>query len=663
MGAALATAALAGLLLGPAPGVGKGQIPRPGQPPEADEGEAPSKGEGEGAAEGEAPEELGPVHCRRSAEHLAAGRLEAAEAVARACLATEPEEREERTQLFVLARALASSERHEEALEVVDVALTRRPRDAEFTLHRVRLLAWMGRLDEAEAALEAVPAGALDSAEGMALAGDVAYWRGEHEEAAARYARSLERRPDDARILTNRAVCMRSLGRDREALLLAAAALEVDPEHEAARRLLRILSLRGDLCPEAREAREAKVFDKAERVARACVRDEADWPAHWVELGRVLSGKGEHDLAVGWLERAVAAAPEDSELRVELARVAAWGGQHQRASDELEALPPEIWERMDVLRLAADVAFWAGHYPWAVERYTLVLDQEPRDAGAVRNRAIARMKSGDRPGALADWDFLCTLTPDDPRACQELSLAEDTAPRYRFILNPTWTYIDVLDDWYDVNASLSAAVTPELDLGVTFTYLHRHLAFPPRSGSDVGFGAFGIWKASELWSWNVGVKAAPKAGFTAGFQAWIEPRYQVNDELQLQLKYWYLLFGGGGAHVINPSLVWTPDPWKLTVRYYFTASPTPLGHSAWFSLGREILAPFSAFVGAGVGNRTDYIAANDLDVDFHWLLMAGVDVAVTDRHKLGLHYTFREERESARILQRHELGLVWHARF
>jgi len=150
-----------------------------------------------------------------------AASLSEAEAAARRCLQAESEDV---ATWLELSRALGLQQQTGPALEWVERGLLRYPDDVDLALWQVRLLAWSGRLHEAQAGLVAVTTRVpevMRDRETAMLAADIRYWSHDWTGADARFASYLESWPDDGDARTKLAIVRDALAQESSILELA----------------------------------------------------------------------------------------------------------------------------------------------------------------------------------------------------------------------------------------------------------------------------------------------------------------------------------------------------------------------------------------------------------------------------------------------------------
>ncbi len=234
--------------------------------------------------------------------------------------------------------------------------------------------------------------------------------------------------------------------------------------------------------------------------------------------------------------------------------------------------------------------------------------------------------------------------------------------RYRVSASPGWTYIDVLPAWFDLTARFDAAVNRRLTLGGGLRYYMRD--FGNGSLHDLTLQTHFAWRFADRWTLSGGLGATPVQSLAALFDVWIEPSHQAARDVSIALRYWMLRWKGVGAHVLVPSLRWTPSPFSLDARYYLSFTESgDVTHAGLLRLGLELVANLSAQVGVGAGDRTDYLDIASRDTEWHWLVLGELQWRVHPDHRLAASYTFIDEREVKQRFQRHRFALSWVADF
>jgi YaiO family outer membrane protein len=121
-----------------------------------------------------------------------------------------------RDELLGDAADLGRQGRYAEGLDMVREMVAADPRDVEARMLEARLLAWAGRNGEAETAIAAILAAQPGNSDALALAGAIAWYRGDVAAARARYEAAVAISPSDqeAQLGLARAVAALSAGQE-----------------------------------------------------------------------------------------------------------------------------------------------------------------------------------------------------------------------------------------------------------------------------------------------------------------------------------------------------------------------------------------------------------------------------------------------------------------
>lgn len=218
-------------------------------------------------------------------------------------------------------------------------------------------------------------------------------------------------RGDEPRFLVTRAEVHLKLEHAADSLSDLDRAIELSPQHAAARRLrYRVRRDVGDLVGAADDLVVARFFDPTERV----VTQSVPWMVQKLSYeGDVRAKAGKHDEARPYLDAAVALAPDDRDVRQRQAWNAAKIGPDafaRRVADD-----PADFER----RLLLDHALaHARRFGEVVTSWDEYLALRPTDARAYRERGGARWHAGQHDAGVADTQKACELGLAD--ACADL---------------------------------------------------------------------------------------------------------------------------------------------------------------------------------------------------------------------------------------------------
>ncbi|MEK7867649.1 MAG: protein kinase [Planctomycetota bacterium] len=322
------------------------------------------------------------------------------------------------------------------ALEDLDLAAARR---STFTVvyHRASALAGLGRLAEAEEALESGLAAFPGYAELHLLLGKVLLQR-DAPDAAASLEKAAELDPRRAEPWLALGEAYRRAGRTEDALGAYGNASEVDRASRP-RALVGMADVYAGMG--GRQDRVPVLLDEALRLAPSCaeariargnlrvdrgdldggvedyrVAVEADPRSYegWYNLGSLRELRKEKDLALEAFLRAAAAGAIDADAHIRAGRILATRKEWARLKDlvggGLERFPDET--ELTFLRGAARLGLSEASH--AEGDFSAVLDRRPDHALARYHRALARLAAGDASGAVDDLETFQRDFPDHP---------------------------------------------------------------------------------------------------------------------------------------------------------------------------------------------------------------------------------------------------------
>jgi tetratricopeptide (TPR) repeat protein len=177
------------------------------------------------------------------------------------------------------ARKYAQAHDWESALRIVDQVMARAPQDVDVHEWRARILAWSGRLAEAEKEyLEILKVSRKDPDNWMGLA-SVYLREGKIEEARRAIDSAVELDPKRADLHAVRARVFRAAGERNEAQLEFQKALNLDPTSSEAR--AGIISVRGEPKHELRFGQDNDLFNFTGANHDAWTSLASRWTPHW----------------------------------------------------------------------------------------------------------------------------------------------------------------------------------------------------------------------------------------------------------------------------------------------------------------------------------------------------------------------------------------------
>lgn len=398
-------------------------------------------------------------------------------------------------------------------------------------------------------------------------------------------------------------------------------------------------------CDEMSELRRANQFSEAVETARACLEARPEDVEAMLELARSLNALDEPEEARDWTEQALEAAPNHADAIVLQARLLARDGDFEAAHTKLEALGPEIRESAEVRRFEADLALWRGAYDEAIEGYTRYLEHDDVDGSAWRNLGHAQIQLGRTEAADRSYRRACEL--GEQVACRARDgLEARRVPRYFSGIELGHSVVDDRPDGHRLRAKLGVSPTDSTTVEAGYHVVSRGLVGGTRR-VDQGPTLAGRWNSGD------GLRAGTGAGWTVGadfsprWNAYLEGGWTFDAGLDAGVRLWRLQFADGGTTVATPSLTYYFGSWMLDGRYYLGVSDDwSVDHSVLGRVGHFFDDHTSVYLGAGLGNRPDYIELSPVHdvptVGHHTGLVGGAWQPTAD-HRVNLDLQFRRE--------------------
>lgn len=603
------------------------------------------------------------------------------------------------------AKELAYKQNYDEALAILDKAIAKSPKNREYRILRVRILAWKGDYKKAWAESKDLRDVIGKDWEVAKLVADIAFWMGDCQEAVDRYTFSLILKPSDRAATLNRGTCYMKLGLLDNALIDLEKACRWHGRFSKACNLYKQArekkGIKGpivwtkkeegakdsaeeegeedgwgdeddtpeDPCTAAEMYLAQQDYELAEDPLRECAELEKKNPAVLKALAKTLAALKEYDEALQWLDKAIYLDPTNNGYKLFRIRILAWKGDLEKADKELKVFGWESSEDKDLVRLACDISFWMGDYDEAVRRYTIYLIKWPGEPSVHLNRGRAYFQLGKKKRAKEDMRIACDAGLQ--AACSDIDAMKLSKLRYTAIAQLSYTNVEdaplfyrdwdtatssyvtkrgtTIDDGWSLLGAIDTRIWHTLHLGSSIRLEGRGVWDPGTNQSHLEYDLFLDVSASYEWENGWGLSGA--VGFSLVqkflpiFSIKLEPSYTFPFGLKLYFMVWRLQFEGGGATVLSPAL--TYGIWRLGFyfRYFLGfADDGSVGHTAMGKIMFTIFKWWGVYFGAGVGNKPEYITETQgIATDFFWSLMAGMRFNIGLRHTIMFDYIFRSE--------------------
>jgi tetratricopeptide (TPR) repeat protein len=227
--------------------------------------------------------------------------------------------------------------------------------------------------------------------------------KGDHDRAIADYDQVIRLKPDDGYAYFNRGIAYDSKGDYDRAIADYDQATRLKPDFvDAYNNRGYAYSDKGD-------------YDHAIADYDQAIRLKPDYEYAYNNRGFAHSLRGDYDRAIADYDQAIRLKPDDASAN----NGACWnrailGRDLDRALSECNEalrLRPGPGEA-STLDSRAFVYFRLGRYDEAIADATAALAKNPKLAGSLYVRGLARIASGDRPGGSADVDAANAIQPD-----------------------------------------------------------------------------------------------------------------------------------------------------------------------------------------------------------------------------------------------------------
>lgn len=391
--------------------------------------------------------------------------------------------------------------------------------------------------------------------------------------------------------------------------------------------------------------------DEAERLARACQAQAPLDGGRILVLSQVLAWREKHAEALGWVEHGRTLFPFDLDLATLRIRLLGWLGRYDEAETALAGLPPDAARGNEALRLRANLAWWKGDAGAAVAAWDRYLERAPDDVEARRARASALLQLGDEKGAREGFTGLCRAG-DDP-SCDRL-VGLDRKETQLFVQAGPVAADDGLDGWI-FRAGLDSQVLPRLRLSANFDLQERR--FGDEAARDAGLGAAAAFRAGERVLLEGGGGGWIDPAFSPRWNAWVQGGFFAGAGFRFHLKYWHLAYANAGVEVLSPAVAWAGQGVEVELRAFrgFEEDRSSLAGLARATV--SLNGPLALTVGAGAGDRADYLDLRQAEAEGHVLALAGAILRLDPSWQVRTDWIGRWERAGGDRYARHELLL------
>lgn len=293
-------------------------------------------------------------------------------------------------QLVQMANALADLKRFDEAITAYSLALQQMPKSGEIYANRALAYAWINHVDEASSDLKMAEHLLPDSAILHRVRAIIANRRSDERLELAELTKSLEFEPHNPFALTFRAHIYQGHGQYTEALQDADALIRVQPNEPYAYEM------------KARLLGEQRRWSEATAIAESLKLRFPVEPRALASAAQIFRDAGNFTQAMGTIDHAIQLNNNLYILwdqRAEVRRPDDYLGRQSDLETALRLAPGDL----GLITKLGLAAFDQGKWSDAKERFTQVINQEPKDFGLLAYRALAFLKLDAPDNAANDY--------------------------------------------------------------------------------------------------------------------------------------------------------------------------------------------------------------------------------------------------------------------
>ncbi|AKU91831.1 tetratricopeptide repeat protein [Vulgatibacter incomptus] len=405
----------------------------------------------------------------------------------------------------------------------------------------------------------------------------------------------------------------------------------------------------GQECRSARELWPAGA-SAAESRARSCLDESPGNPERLVALSQILAWQERHREALAWAEIARVYAPEDLDVQAWRLRLLGWLSRFDDADATLESLPAAP-EHRELALVRADLALWRTDWRGAEASYSSYLEQWPDDPGARRSLAIARLRMGDDARARPVLAGLCL--EDNRNAC--LTVRDQGRSGTVLLLQGGPVASTGDGSGWRARAGIEGMPSDRFRLRGGVELQER--SFAGESMRDTLFDGGGTLRLVSRLTLDLGAGFAVNPQFSPDWNAHAELGYGLGSGFTVYGRFWHIAFARAGVDVLSPAIVYEGSAFWASLRLWRSFDPAGDGLAVLGQAGIPLIAKFDLTLGAGAGDKADYLTVRDAAVERHVVGLAGLAWTPEYEYQLRLDYVGRREWSGDDRLMRHELLL------
>ena len=312
--------------------------------------------------------------------------------------------------LLIQARLLKQSPDTARSMDACDTLISKFPDD--FAGYCLRSNAWFlqGDYDQAMADAEKACAIAPENPNSLIARAYVNMQLGRYADALKDFDKTIEHDPQAYDAMRGQGKCLSMLGRDFEALSCFNNLRRIYPEDP-------------DIYYEMADILfSAGYMDDCEKVCRRCLQLDDRYANAYVILGMIATRRGEDDMALGLLERAVRLEPDNTFAMNELAYALHLTGEDDRALDLTQRAIRETPDFADAWCNKGLILYYRSDFEEAALAFNRALQLAPDHVTAWIGKGNTLTQLCDFEEAQACYDQALQLDPNSADACHGKAL-------------------------------------------------------------------------------------------------------------------------------------------------------------------------------------------------------------------------------------------------
>lgn len=397
-----------------------------------------------------------------------------------------------------------------------------------------------------------------------------------------------------------------------------------------------------ELCPGAAEALKTGDHGAAEAQARACLEKSPGDVGIRMVLSKALGFQGRHDEALELVARIKAEAPENVEAMVWFARLLYWKGRTQEAYQSLDALKGDQADQETALLLGDLAAALKNPAEAETWYWAAAAKGAPRSVALLKVAGLRELEGREEEAAALVREACAVQDESSDQACRRMTEMGHAVGNLRWVVGVQPSYLSVLDrpDAWNFRGWIGGR--PLSQLYVDLSGELRSRDFGQGSKRDFFLQGTGRYRFDRYWSLEVSAGGTIERVFSPTFTAYIEPWARLLESIEVSFRVWHLQFGDQAVEVLSPHMDIYFSDFLLDLRYYLSLSEDGTGHAGtgklhWFT------GPLRWNVGAGLGDKADYLDQVQNSDSSFWFLGAGVAWRLPTNTHVTFDYLYRDE--------------------